>query len=892
MLEQQRRVTSNFLLHDDEDAKFDREQIYVPLALVERRKPDKKEGGFSPEAGTKLYEPQYEEKQRFEHQAFLQQILEKGESKTKGRRIALIGEPGAGKTTTLQDIAFWVLKKNLSLPIWISLADLGQNENLIDFQTYLFENWLDRAITPSQKDVAQQELETHIQQGRVWLLLDGVDEVAASGVEILKHISQQLTGWFAQTRTVLTCRLNVWQADLNFLSDFETYRLLDFEYPQQVHQFINNWFDKQDISKAERLKTELDNPDKARLRDLIQNPLRLTLLCSSWQSNEANLPETKAQLYAQFVKQFYQWKYNHFPVSNRLQEILNQALGRLAIKDIDGSNSRFRLRESFISQELGYPDEEDSLFYLALKLGWLNCVGIAAESFTKDKVYAFFHPTFEEYFASCAIEDWDFFLPRDHVDKPVKGKEYRIFESQWKEVILLWLGQEDILDRKEKEQFISALVNFNDGCGKWNFHLLDRGFYDYRAYFLASLGIVEFQERCNLSSKIIYQIIEWGFGYQVELTNEKSKKNLIWINSMKPIQEYARKILLKTDHDLAVNNLIKFIKRHEIINFIKFSNQEQGSLLSILEILGRLCNNNHYFYNYFYELINDSLLTWNKQMAIFGLGNLAEFNKLDTFYTNQSINLFLNILNNTVDQGLMLQILKALKSIAQSKVFMNSFYKLKAQTIIECISKKIKNTVYQTVQVDASELILILDKNNKFALNILLNLIVDFKNNNEHNSRIEHIYAILSSQDKANLINSEILNNINISFLVATPQKFNHDHVYLQTAKDIFNLQENKLYNSKTVDKLVDLIDNHMEKESKDEHLNDSFKLLTILPEVLNILVEKDQVSQIIMKLKNNFLDSTPIENSIKFNSSYHVVWNSIKHLSYPEFYEAWHHSY
>jgi hypothetical protein len=46
MLEQQRRVTSNSLLHDDEDAKRDRKQIYVPLALVERRKPDKKKANI------------------------------------------------------------------------------------------------------------------------------------------------------------------------------------------------------------------------------------------------------------------------------------------------------------------------------------------------------------------------------------------------------------------------------------------------------------------------------------------------------------------------------------------------------------------------------------------------------------------------------------------------------------------------------------------------------------------------------------------------------------------------------------------------------------------------------------------------------------------------------
>ncbi|MDJ0691196.1 MAG: hypothetical protein QNJ41_22145 [Xenococcaceae cyanobacterium MO_188.B32] len=208
---------------------------------------------------------------------------------------------------------------------------------------------------------------------------------------------------------------------------------------------------KREVSKGERLKTELTNPDKARLRDLIQNPLRLTLLCNSWQSNEAKLPDTKAELYAQFVEQFYNWKRDRFPIKTRQQKELNKALGSLALKDIQESNSRFRLRESFISQELGYPDEENSLFYLALKLGWLNNVGIAAESSTKEKVYAFFHPTFQEYFAARAINDWDFFLPRDHVDKPVNGKEYRIFEPKWKEVILLWLGRENIA-KEEKEK--------------------------------------------------------------------------------------------------------------------------------------------------------------------------------------------------------------------------------------------------------------------------------------------------------------------------------------------------------------------------------------------------------------------------------------------------------
>jgi hypothetical protein len=47
-----------------------------------------------------------------------------------------------------------------------------------------------------------------------------------------------------------------------------------------------------------------------------------------------------------------------------------------------------------IAQTLGDADEEGSLLWLALELGWLNHVGVAAES-PNEAAYAFFHPTFE-----------------------------------------------------------------------------------------------------------------------------------------------------------------------------------------------------------------------------------------------------------------------------------------------------------------------------------------------------------------------------------------------------------------------------------------------------------------------------------------------------------------
>jgi hypothetical protein len=58
---------------------------------------------------------------------------------------------------------------------------------------------------------------------------------------------------------------------------------------------------------------------------------------------------------------------------------------------------------------------------------------------------------------------------------------------------------------KQKEEFIQALVKFQDGC---------RNFYWYRAYFLATAGIAEFRDcNHNLANEIIEQIVRWSFGY-------------------------------------------------------------------------------------------------------------------------------------------------------------------------------------------------------------------------------------------------------------------------------------------------------------------------------------------------------------------------------------------
>jgi NACHT domain len=611
LLVAQKHLTTNRLLNK---TNRNLDDIHVPLGLIERKERPKVKEEPSPEQGSQLYQTEYTETKRFEHEAFLAEVVGKPAG---GKQIAIIGEPGAGKTTILTKIGAWLIGQAEQQPpaplvvAWISLASLTAEQELSE---YLYTSWV-KSAHPARllRTDWQDELAKLVEQKRVWLLLDGLDETSES--DSLVWLRDQLAGWGQNLRVVMTCRLNQWEASAggNALTDtFDVYRTLDYSYQtsqgdDQVKEFISKWF-ADDEKVATQIRTELDAPGKERIKDLVKNPLRLTLLCASWEKDNQALPETQADLYRGFVNYLYNWKAAEFSDEVKLKQELDLALGELAKAGLnrqpinDGAVRRFRFTASEISEL--WADRSDTLLPAAKNLGWLNVVGEESG----EAVYAFYHPTFQEYFAACSIEDWDYFLPRDHVDKPVPcwGEDvstYRVFEKQWQQVILLWIGRNN-LDKNCRDDFLKELTNFTDK---------ESGVYFYISCCLAASYLSEFH-KANQNLEIANKFSRW-IAYNDENSSKSEIMGFFAINYSSVLSytshvfECLHKILIEIEEDLFLllekyNREILVNQRKDILRnaSIRSKVSQRNNILKVLKLSSNITID---LYKYCWNFVED-----------------------------------------------------------------------------------------------------------------------------------------------------------------------------------------------------------------------------------------------------------------------------------------------
>jgi len=719
LFNQEKLLTTNSLIAK-QGMTFHINDLFVPLGLVERQRPSKRQDIESADLGSQLYQPTEDNKTKFDDQQqfFDKVIRDCNTPNSQGKRIAIIGEAGSGKTTLLQKIGDKLLENYI--PIWISLKRLG-NQSL---HQYLSEDWLRNAAevldnVPEKWKTALEEL---LKSNQVFLLLDGVDEMTTTSH--LQAIGEQINQCkiFDSARVILTCRSNLWEDYA--LPGFDAYQNLYFDYPTQVEQFIDQFFQNSTENKdlGETLKTELRLENKYRIRDLVKNPLRLFLLCYVWILGEGQLPDTQAELYKLFVDNFYkvyQLKGSNFTISVPKRKQLERGLGELSKKALD--DKKFLLPKSVIEQYLGDPDDQDSLFYLGKKLNLLNCVDKCAGNPFED-AYAFLHSTFQEYFAALVIDDWrKEFL--NHVPHNPKLGIYRIFEPQWKQVILFWLGRKNV-DDNEKEKFIESLVVFADRCN---------GFYWYKAYFLAANGMAEFHN-FSKGKEIVTQVVNWAF------MNNNTQ-------ILESIKGESRKILLETNNNLAIFRLLEISEQtSSYLSSRRFFSTFQkicfGNQPYIIDELTKLLRKNKQYQYKCCELL--------KLIALMGNGNNAAIKEISNFI-DELEKLIEDEKNHLIEED-GVQYCKYQDTLIEAARTLGiiDFNNSKAIRILIELSKRCNNKALKAI----SEIHCESDDN-------IVNVLIDIINQNDDcNSKINSLQALTKLQPNHSILVPELLNII------------------------------------------------------------------------------------------------------------------------------------
>lgn len=201
--------------------------------------------------------------------------------------LIVLGKPGAGKTTFLKHIAIQCnsgqMLANL-VPIFITLKDFAETEQQLSLLEYIIEQFSAYGITDAK--VAEQLLS----QGRMLILLDGLDEVKEiDSQRVLNSVISCFTQFHAN-RFIITCRI---AAKEYTFKDFNEVEIADFD-ESDIISFANKWFAAKSSAKnkifLQKLRTNVS------IRELATNPLLLTLLCLVFEEL-SDFPMNRSDLY-------------------------------------------------------------------------------------------------------------------------------------------------------------------------------------------------------------------------------------------------------------------------------------------------------------------------------------------------------------------------------------------------------------------------------------------------------------------------------------------------------------------------------------------------------------------------------------------------------------------
>ncbi len=401
------------------------------------------------------------------------------------RRLVLLGEPGAGKSTVLRYLALLLALRlrghpmrlpgwpidDTPVPVVVPLgrvaAALHEGGTPYDALMRVIGDLLDDGL----RSGLRRFLAPALREGGILLLCDGLDELPATAAEggespraavagALRRLSAQ-----TRARIVVTSRVLPYQApgDWKLLPEegwsLRTIQPLAFG---QVRAFVRGWYaalvgtdpelhNGKAEERAAALIEELASTE--RLRPLVRAPLLLTML-AILHYNTGDVPPDRARLYEECVQLLLErWEPERQPGVRResLRERLGlpsldplrQVIHELAYRAhaqppgddgrglIDGATLDGRMLRFF--ERSGPPAEAGRKVQLLREALRDEEAGLLQER--GDDGYALPHLTFQEYLAACHLAD------HPQMAELAYGHWNGADRERWREALLLLMGR-------------------------------------------------------------------------------------------------------------------------------------------------------------------------------------------------------------------------------------------------------------------------------------------------------------------------------------------------------------------------------------------------------------------------------------------------------------------
>jgi len=339
-------------------------------------------------------------------------------------KIALLGKPGAGKSTFLKYLVIKTIndKDCKQIPVYISIKNWSDSEK--NLFSYIEEEFKDCSF-PNPK----QFIECGLSEGKFLFLFDGLDEVRNENRkrDLISSDVDNFCKKYNNNQFVITCRP---AASEYLFANFAYFQLCDFN-EAQVRNFSEKWFNNED--KSEEFLQYLDR--YRQIKELSNTPLLLSLLCLYFDSTNL-FPENHVELFDEAIKiLLYRWDNQRNVIRDRVYQDLSLKRKIQLLSEI--ADDTFRLNKTLIKEnELSaiveknlrrLPNYTDSISSGDVIKSIESQHGLIVEAAAN--YYAFSHLTLQEYFVANYILDASTRSIKDLINN-------HSFDTRWREVFL------------------------------------------------------------------------------------------------------------------------------------------------------------------------------------------------------------------------------------------------------------------------------------------------------------------------------------------------------------------------------------------------------------------------------------------------------------------------